>query len=92
MDEKVRMMKMQLLEKLMSDLEDYDAETIPKRRKPVELPPLEDPEEDLEMAMNPEKEEEEEDAIIVPEEEEEEEEALPGFLRRVARDRAAKKK
>ena len=94
MDEKVRLMKMRLLEKLMADLEDYDAQNIPKRRQPVELPPLEDPEEDLEMAMNPEMEEEMEKpkvTVVEPEEEEEEEEMLPGFLRRVKREREAKK-
>lgn len=89
MDEKIRELKLRLLEKLMSELEDYDAETIPKRR----LPPLEEPEEDLEMAMNPEMEEEMEE-VVVPEKEgeEEEEEMLPGFLRRVQKERAVRSK
>ena len=92
MDEKIRELKLRLLEKLMSDLEDYDAQNIPKRRPPVELPAIEDPEEDLEMVMNSgEEDEDEEEDDALEEEVEEDDEALPGFLRRVKREREKKK-
>lgn len=70
MEERERSLKAELLEKLIADIEEYEAQTMSKRRKTSEVLPEmpSDMEEEMDMPMEMEEEMPEEDAALVVEE------------------------